>query len=123
MIGGPRPAAGGPAYGAPAQRALGDDSPGPLQFDPTLAEADEKAAESKKEAAAAPATECIAPPQAVAAKETLVAKDRVAVNDSPKVEPARVNPALASIKPKRPAAPVVATVCYVQRDGTCAPSF
>ena len=67
VIGGPRPAGAAPGQGAP-QRALGDDSSGPLQFDPTLAAADDKAAEPKKETAAAPATECIALAQALAAR-------------------------------------------------------
>src|SRR5262245_20180080 len=53
VIGGPRPAAAG-QQGAPT-RAVGDDASGPLQFDPTLAAADEKAAK--------PATECATPPQ------------------------------------------------------------
>ena len=44
----PRPAGAAPGQGAP-QRALGDDSSGPLQFDPTLAAADDKAAEPKKQ--------------------------------------------------------------------------
>ena len=64
VIGGPRPAGAAPGQGA-QQRALGDDSSGPLQFDPTLAAADDKAAEPKKETAAAPATECIAPAQSL----------------------------------------------------------
>ena len=142
VIGGQRPAGAAPGQGAP-QRALGDDSSGPLQFDPTLAAADDKAAEPKKETAAAPATECIALAQALAAQassqasnqasgqaaaanELLVAKNQqVAANDAPKAEPApaRVNPALVPVKPKRQAAPVVAAVCYVQRDGSCVPSF
>jgi hypothetical protein len=121
------------------QRALGDDSSGPLQFDPTLAAADDNAAEPKKATAAAPATECIALAQALAtqasnqasnqattANELLIARNQqVAANDAPKAEPAppRVNPALVPVKPKRQAAPVVATVCYVQRDGSCVPSF
>ena len=137
VMGGPRPAGAAPGQGA-QQRALGDDSSGPLQFDPTLAAADDRSAEPKV-TAAAPATECIALAQALAdqassqasgqaaaVKELLVAKNQqVAANDAPKAEPAppRVNPALVPVKPKRQAAPVVATVCYVQRDGSCVPSF
>ncbi len=123
VIGGPRPAGAAPAQGAPAHRALGDDSSGPLQYDPMLAAADDKAAEPKKEAAAAPATECITPAQAVAAKEPLLAKNQMAAGEQPKIEPAnaRTNPALVPVKPKRQAAPVVAAVCYVQRDGSCVP--
>jgi hypothetical protein len=121
VIGGPRPAAGQP--GLPAQRAVGDDAAGPLQFDPSLAAASEKAA-------AKPATECLTTPQAIAAKEPLpgamdATKDQVAANEPPKVEPAppHANPALVPVKPKRQAAAVVATVCYVQRDGSCVPSY
>ena len=36
--------------------------------------------------------------------------------------PPSANPALVPVRPKRQA-PVVATVCYVQRDGSCVPSF
>jgi hypothetical protein len=138
VMGGPRPAGAAPGQGT-QQRALGDDSSGPLQFDPTLAAADDNAAEPKKATAAAPATECIALAQALAtqasnqasnqattANELLIARNQqVAANDAPKAEPAppRVNPALVPVKPKRQAAPVVATVCYVQRDGSCVPSF
>jgi hypothetical protein len=138
VMGSPRPAGAAPGQGT-QQRALGDDSSGPLQFDPTLAAADDNAAEPKKATAAAPATECIALAQALAtqasnqasnqattANELLIARNQqVAANDAPKAEPAppRVNPALVPVKPKRQAAPVVATVCYVQRDGSCVPSF
>ena len=138
VMGGPRPAGAAPGQGT-QQRALGEDSSGPLQFDPTLAAADDNAAEPKKATAAAPATECIALAQALAtqasnqasnqattANELLIARNQqVAANDAPKAEPAppRVNPALVPVKPKRQAAPVVATVCYVQRDGSCVPSF
>jgi hypothetical protein len=123
VIGGPRPAGAAPAQGAPAQRALGDDSSGPLQYDPTLAADIDKAAEPKKEAAAA--TECAAPAQAVAAATPLLAKNQMAAGEQPKIEPAnpRTNPALVPVKPKRQAAPVMATVCYVQRDGSCVPSY
>ena len=138
VMGGPRPAGAAPGQGT-QQRALGEDSSGPLQFDPTLAAADDNAAEPKKATAAAPATECIALAQALAtqasnqasnqattANELLIARNQqVAANDAPKAEPAppRVNPALVPVKPKRQAAPVVAAVCYVQRDGSCVPSF
>jgi hypothetical protein len=114
--GGSRPASAAP-QGTPA-RAVGDDASGPLQFDPTLAAADDKK----------PATECLTTPQTVAAKEPLVArepaKDQVAANEPRKIEaaPPSTNPALVPVRPKRQA-PVVATVCYVQRDGSCAPSY
>jgi hypothetical protein len=120
MIGGSRPGSANP-QGAPAQRAMGDDASGPLQFDPMQAAADDKGA-------AKPATECLTPPQTVAAKEPLVAKepakDQVAASEPRKIEaaPPSTNPALVPVRPKRQA-PVVATVCYVQRDGTCVPSF
>jgi hypothetical protein len=119
--GGSRPAGAAPGQGAP-QRALDDGSSGPLQYDPTLAAADDKAAEPKKAAAAA--TECAAPAQAVAAATLLPAKNQMAAGEQPKIEPAnpRTNPALVPVKPKRQA-PVMAAVCYVQRDGSCVPSY
>jgi hypothetical protein len=122
--GGSRPAGAAPGQGTP-QRALGDDSSGPLQFDPMLAAADDKAAESKKQAAVTPATECAAPAQAIAAATPLLAKNQVAASEQPKIEPAnpRTNPALVPVKPKRQVAPVMAAVCYVQRDGSCVPSY
>jgi hypothetical protein len=112
VIGGSRAASANP-QGTPA-RAVGDDASGPLQFDPTLAGADEKK----------PATECLTTPQAVAAKEPLVAKDQVAANEPRRIEtaPPSTNPALVPVRPKRQA-PVVATVCYMQRDGSCVPSY
>jgi alkanesulfonate monooxygenase SsuD/methylene tetrahydromethanopterin reductase-like flavin-dependent oxidoreductase (luciferase family) len=67
-------------------------------------------------------------PQAVAAKEPFVAKepakDQVAASEPRKIEtaPPSTNPALVPVRPKRQA-PVVATVCYVQRDGSCVPSY
>jgi hypothetical protein len=119
VIGGSRPVSANP-QGTPA-RAVGDDASGPLQFDPTLAAMDDKAA-------AKPATECLTTPQAVAAKEPFVAKepakDQVAASEPRKIEtaPPSTNPALVPVRPKRQA-PVVATVCYVQRDGSCVPSY
>jgi hypothetical protein len=126
VLGGARPGSAN-AQGAPAQRAMGDDASGPLQFDPTLAAMDDKGAASDT-AAAKPATECLTAPQTVAAKEPLVAKetakDQVAANEPRKIEaaPPSTNPALLPVRPKRQA-PVVAAVCYVQRDGSCAPSY
>ena len=117
VIGGSRAASASP-HGTPA-RAVGDDASGPLQFDPTLAD---------DTAAAKPATECLTTPQTVAAKGPLVAKepvkDQVAANEPRKIEaaPPSTNPALLPVRPKRQA-PVVAAVCYVQRDGSCAPSY
>jgi hypothetical protein len=120
VIGGSRPASAN-AQSASPQRAMGDDASGPLQFDPTLAATDDKTA-------AKAATECLTTPQAVAAKEPLVAKepakDQVTANEPRTIEaaPPSTNPALVPVRPKRHA-PVVATVCYVQRDGSCVPSY
>jgi hypothetical protein len=119
--GGSRPAGAAPGQGAP-QRAFDDGSSGPLQYDPALAAAGDQTAEPKKAAAA---TECAAPAQVVAAATPLLAKNQMAAGEQPKIEPAspRTNPALVPVKPKRPPAPVMAAVCYVQRDGSCLPSF
>ncbi|MBX9845719.1 MAG: hypothetical protein K2Z80_28335 [Xanthobacteraceae bacterium] len=126
VLGGARPGSAN-APSAPAQRAIGDDASGPLQFDPTLAAIDDNSAASDR-AAAKPAAECLTMPQTVAAKEPLVgkapAKDQVAASEPRKIEaaPPSANPALVPVRPKRQA-PVVATVCYVQRDGSCVPSY
>ncbi|MBX9826836.1 MAG: hypothetical protein K2Y27_17830 [Xanthobacteraceae bacterium] len=125
--GGARPGSAN-AQGAPPQRAMGDDASGPLRFDPTLAVMDDKGAASDTAAAAKPATECLTTPQTVVAKEPLVAKepakDQIAASEARKIEaaPPSTNPALVPVRPKRQA-PVVATVCYVQRDGSCVPSY
>jgi hypothetical protein len=111
---GSRPAA---AAGAP-QQAVSD--PGPSLYNPAPASAEAKpaAAEGKteplKELTAAPGTDC-------AMKELSPAKDK---EELPKTEPARSRSAfLVPVVNRHPLAPAPrrAVVCYVQRDGTCAP--
>jgi hypothetical protein len=111
------------------QRAVDDPAKGPLQYDPMLASADakpaaastdDKAPAQPKELAAAPYTECVVakPPAPAKDKETVAAQEPV------KTEPARSRSAFlvpVANKHKRAAAPQAATICYVQRDGSCTP--
>jgi len=115
---GSRPAAAS-SNGSP-QRAVDNPANGPLQYDPTLASAEAKPAAASTELAAAPSTEC-----SVVAKEPAPAKEKeaVAAQEPAKAEPARSRSAFlvpVANKHKR-AAPQAATVCYVQRDGSCTP--
>ena len=120
---GGRPAA---AAGAP-QQAVGDP---PLSlYQPLSAEAKPAPtdAEAPKQLAAAPSTEC-----AVTAPSP--AKDAVTVLEAAKNEPAKAEPAkteparsrsafLVPVVNRHPQAPAPrrTVVCFVQRDGTCAP--
>lgn len=122
---------GGRPAGAAPQQAVGD--PGPSLYNPTpgSSEANSDAADNKaeplKELAAAPSTEC-AVKEAKPAKNTLTVLE--AANTEPvKTEPAKTEPPrsrsafLVPVVNRHPLAPAPrrTTVCYVQRDGTCAP--
>ena len=121
----------GAGQGAP-QRALGDDSSGPLQFDPTLAAADDKAAEPKKQPlprprpmlALAPWRQACVPlsrrRQQAALAESTGRRQRRAEDRA--CACARQSGARAG-QAKAAGAPVMAAVCYVQRDGSRVPSF
>jgi hypothetical protein len=114
---GGRPAA---AAGTPQR---GVDDPGsslyqPLSADPKPAPSD---AEAPKQLTAGPSTEC-------AVKET-VASQEPAKAEPPKTEAAKAEPTrsrsafLVPVVNRHPQAPVPRrpVVCFVQRDGTCAP--
>lgn len=125
---GSRPAAA--TSDAPAQSAVDDPAKGPLQFDPTFASpdpnppvaaADDKTPVAPKALAAAPSTECTVAKEPAPAKE----KETVAAEEPAKAEPVRSRAAfLVPVvnKHQRAAAPRVAAVCYVQRDGRCTPN-
>jgi len=127
---GSRPA--GATSDASAQRAVDDPAKGPLQYDPSLAAGDAKppvaAADGQapaplKEIAAAPSTECVVAKEPPPAKEK--EKETVAAQEPPKTEPVKSRAAfLVPVVNRHPraAAPQLATVCYVQRDGRCTPN-
>jgi hypothetical protein len=114
---GSRPAA---AAGAP-QQAVSD--PGSSLYQPVSADAKPAPsdADAPKQLTAAPSTEC-------AVKE-MVAAQEPAKAEPPKTEAARTEPTrsrsafLVPVVNRHPQAPVPRrpVVCFVQRDGTCAP--
>ena len=125
---GSRPAAAAPA----PQQAANDPTKGPLLYDPSLGSDDakppaaatgDKAGQPPKELAAAPTTDCaVKDPPREATKE----QEIVAAAEPVKTEPTRSRSAfLVPVVNRHPRAPLptsrAATVCYVQRDGTCAP--
>jgi hypothetical protein len=124
---GSRPAAA--SSNSSPQRAVDDPANGPLQYDPTLASADakpaaastdDKAPAQPKELAAAPSTECVVAKHPAPVKD----KETVAAQEPAKTDPARSRSAFlvpVANKHKRAAAPQAATICYVQRDGSCTP--
>ena len=127
---GSRPAAAAPA----PQQAANDPTKGPLLYDPSLGSDDakppaaatgDKAGQPPKELAAAPTTDC-AVKEPAPAKEATKEKEITAAAEAAKTEPARSRSAfLVPVVNRHPRAPLptsrAATVCYVQRDGTCAP--
>jgi len=122
-VGGGRPAA---AAGAP-QQAVGDPSSGSSLYQPVSADAKPSSTdtEAPKQLAAAPSTECTVKEPA---KETVAAQEPAKAEppktELPKTEPTRTRSAfLVPVVNKHPLAPAPrrTVVCFVQRDGTCAP--
>ena len=134
---GSRPAA---AVGAP-QQTVGDSGKAPSPFDPSQVSADTKNANFKADPTTltAASSDCAmkepAPAKdAVKEKETVVAAKESAKAEATKAEPAKIEPPKAESARSRSAflvpvvnrhplapAPRHTVVCYVQRDGTCAP--
>ncbi len=119
-----------PAAAPGPQQAVSDPAKGPLLYDPSLASDDAKAAAADDKKAAALSSEC-AVKEPAAAKDATKEKDVAAVQEPAKTEPPKSEPVrsrsafLVPVVNRHPRAPLptsrAATVCYVQRDGTCAP--
>jgi hypothetical protein len=128
------------ATGTP-QQAVSDPATAPSPFDPSLVQADAKNADFKADpkALTAASSDCAmkepaAAKDAAKEKQTMAAAQEPAKIEAANVEPAKTEPPRAESARSRSAflVPVVnrhpqaprprqTVVCYVQRDGSCAP--